>query len=154
LAMEMLEKIIAETAEDMLELEREENFIISCYYDALHQEELAEARVMNAQAQENAAATQVRLIEEFDGDYEADERKRDLNVIHANEEIEAFESRMKSKSIMHENEYLIQEFEIKKQLEDLQKKEENFKADLEDVKNIVREQLRQKWDVGKEEQQS
>ena len=152
LAMEMLERIIVETAEDMLELEREEIFVISSFYDALHQEELAEARKVDAQARENAAAEQVKYIEEFDGDYEVDERKRDLNVVHANEDIEAFERRVQSESVKHENEYLLQEFEIKKQLEELQKKEDTYKADLEAIKDIVREQLRQEWDVTKDEQ--
>mmetsp|Transcript_18131 Transcript_18131/g.26909 ORF Transcript_18131/g.26909 Transcript_18131/m.26909 type:complete len:225 (-) Transcript_18131:85-759(-) len=153
-AIEMLEKIIAATAEEMLELEREELFVISSFFDALHQEELAEARMIEAKSQEDAAASRVKLIEDFDGDYEVDERKKDLNVFHVNEENEAFESRIKAMAIRRENEYLLQEFEIKKQMEELQKKEEIFKEDLQKIQAIVRDQLRQEWDNKKEGQKS
>jgi len=148
----MLEKVIADTAEEMLELEREEQFVISSFFDALHQEELAEARMIEAKSQEDAAASRVKLIEDFDGDYEVDERKKDLNVFHVNEENEAFESRVKAKAVRRENEYLVQEFDIKKQLEELQKKEEMFKADLQEIQAIVRDQLRQEWTNKKEGQ--
>jgi len=57
----MLEKIIAATAEEMLELKREELFVISSFFDALHQEELAEARMVEAKSQEDAAASRVLL---------------------------------------------------------------------------------------------
>lgn len=138
----------------MLELEREELFVISSFFDALRQEELAEARMVEAKSQEDAAATRVKLIEDFDGDYEVDERKRDFNIFHANKDNEAFESRMKAKAISRENEYLLKDFEIKKQLEELQKKEEMFKEDLKEIQAIVRDQLRQEWDNKKEGQKS
>jgi len=150
----MLEKIIAATAEEMLELEREELFVISSFFDALHQEELAEARMVEAKSQEDAAASRVLLIEDFDGDYEVVERKKDLNIFHVDAENEAFESRIKAMAIRRENEYLLQEFEIKKQMEELQKKEEIFKEDLQKIQAIVRDQLRQEWDNKKEGQKS
>jgi hypothetical protein len=150
----LLEKTIADTAEEMLELEREELFVISSFFDALHQEELAEARIVEAKSQEDAAASRVKYIEDFDDDYEVDERKRDLNTFHANEDNEAFESRMKAKAIRRENEYLIKDFEMKKQVEELQKKEEMFKEDLEEIQAIVRDQLRQEWTNKKEGQKS
>ena len=146
----MLEKIIATTAEEMLKLEREELFVISSFFDTLHQEELEEARKTETKCKEDAAATMVKLIEEYDGD----ERMKDTAIVHANGENEEFDSNMRANAILREHEHLLQEFEIKKQLEELQKREETFKADLQQIQKFVRDQLHQEWNKKKEGQKS
>lgn len=141
----MLEKVIAETSEEMLELQREENYIIANFLDALHKEEMAEAISARLDSQEEAERANLNSVEEFDGDYEVNERKRDMSSFHFMKEKEQFERSLKDKALDDENKFLTEEFERKKHLEELQQKEKDLKADLRSIQEIVRDQLRQEW---------
>lgn len=147
LAIEMLEKVIAETSEEMLELQREENDIIANFLEALHEEEMAEAIAARLESQEEAARASLKLVEEFDDDYEVNERKRDMSSFHFIKEQEKLERSLKEKALNDENKFLTEDYEIKKHLEQLKQKERNLKADLRSIQEIIREQLRREWEA-------
>lgn len=145
LALEMLEAVIADTAEEMLDLEREEQYFIHAFHEALEREEIAEAKAAQARALENSASKDLSLIDDFDDYYEIDERKRELNRFHVGEIEEQTENRLKTEAMIDEREYLIQEFDVKKKIESLKEKEEHLKTDLDTIKDIIRDQLRAEW---------
>lgn len=145
LALEMLEAVIADTAEEMLDLEREEQYFIHAFHEALEREEIAEAKATQARALENSASKDLSLIDDFDDYYEIDERKRELNRFHVGEIEEQTENRLKTEAMIDEREYLIQEFDVKKKIESLKEKEEHLKTDLDAIKDIIRDQLRAEW---------
>lgn len=145
LALEMLEAVISDTAEEMLDLEREEQYFIHAFNEALEREEIAEAKAAQARALENSSSKDLSLIDDFNDNYEIDERKRELNRFHVGEIEEQAEKRRKTKAMIDEREYLIQDFDVKKKIESLKKKEENLKTDLDAIKDIIRDQLRAEW---------
>lgn len=145
LALEMLEAVIADTAEEMLDLEREEQYFIHAFNEALEREEIAEAKAAQARALENSASKDLSLIDDFDDNYEIDERRRELNRFHVGEIEDQAENRLKTEAMLDEREYLIQEFDVKKQIESLKEKEEHLKTDLDAIKDIIRDQLRAEW---------
>eukprot|EP00557_Chaetoceros_sp_GSL56_P003709 CAMPEP_0176493872 /NCGR_PEP_ID=MMETSP0200_2-20121128/9777_1 /TAXON_ID=947934 /ORGANISM="Chaetoceros sp., Strain GSL56" /LENGTH=353 /DNA_ID=CAMNT_0017891557 /DNA_START=1209 /DNA_END=2267 /DNA_ORIENTATION=+ len=147
LAIEMLEKVIAETSEEILELQREEDNTFANFLDALHKEEVAEALLARLKAQEAGALDSLNLVEEFDGDYEVNERKRDMSSFHFMKEKEEIEKDLKNEALDDENIYLTKEYEGKKSLQELKQKERDLKADLRSIQEIVREQLRREWAV-------
>jgi len=154
LAVDMLEQVIADTAAQMVELELDTDFAIASFFDTLHKEEIAEARAAKARAEEKAAEDRVMSIEEFDGDYEANERKRDMAVYHASHDLEDFEIREMTNAARDESEKLIQEYDTKKQLSELKTVEDVLKGDLKDFQKIVRDQLRKEWEQQKKEQKT
>ena len=106
---------------------------------------MTEASLARAKARENAASNRISAIEDFADEYEIDERKRGMSIIHVNEEDEKFERREKSYAVRQEKQSLIQEFDMNKHLADLREKEEVLKADLREIQDIVRDQLRAEW---------
>jgi hypothetical protein len=149
MAVEVLEMLIAYEADDILELERDETYAVASFLDALQKEDISEARYAFAKAKERSASERMNQIEEFDGDYEVDERKRDMAEMHVNKEAEKVYKRKKSVAVRRENEYLTQEFDMNKKLDELKSHEKTLKADLEEVKEIVRAQLRAEWEEQK-----
>lgn len=143
----MLEKVIAETTEEMLDLQREEHYVLSKFLDALHKEEIAEAVEAKLESQENALGSSLNLLEDFDGAYEVNERKRDMSTFHFIKQQEKFEKDLKSMALADENAYLTKEFEMNKRLEELKQKEKDLKADLREIQQIVREQIRREWET-------
>ena len=69
--------------------------------------------------------------------------------MHVNKEAEKVYKRKKSVAVRRENEYLTQEFDMNKKLDELKSHEKTLKADLEEVKEIVRAQLRAEWEEQK-----
>lgn len=151
LAIEMLETVIAETADAMLDLEREEAFLMTTFNEAIEREELAEAKLAKARALEDAASMNLRMIEDFGGDYEADERRRELNLFHAGELDENLENKLESEAIREEHEILMREYDLKKDLRALKAKEQALKQDIKEIEEIVRQQLREEWESNKME---
>ena len=150
LAMEVLERVIAVTEEEMHELQMKEQNVISSFLDALQREEMAEARYAQAKFEEQAARDNVELIERFSGKYEVDERRRDMAQAHLNVDKEKFYRRSKSKAVRDENEYLTEDFDMKEKRARLKKEEEALKADLKEVQRILSNQLRTEWEEKKE----
>jgi hypothetical protein len=153
LAIEMLEKLIAYEHDDVLEIERDETYAFASFLDALEKEEMAEAREAKFSKKERAAMERMSEIEDFADEYEVDERKRDMSTFHANKEREEFYKRRKSEAVREENEALMEEFDMKKKLDELKHHEKILKTDLEEVKNIVRDQLRSEWEAKKNRQE-
>ncbi len=147
MAVEVLEKLIAYEAEDILELEREETYVIASFLDALNQEEMAEARSAKARSQEESAERKMYEVEDFGDEYENTERRRDMSDFHVNKEAEQFYKRRKVEAVRRENEYLTKEFDMNKKLDELKNHEKILKQDLQEVKQIVRNQLRAEWEA-------
>lgn len=147
MAVEVLEKLIAYEAEDILELEREETYVIASFLDALNQEEMAEARSAKARSQEESAERKMYEVEDFGDEYENTERRRDMSDFHVNKEAEQFYKRRKAEAVRRENEYLTKEFDMNKKLDELKNHEKILKQDLQEVKQIVRNQLRAEWEA-------
>ena len=66
----------------MLDLEREEQYFIHAFNEALEREEIAEAKAAQARALDNSASKDLSLIDDFNGNYEIDERKRAYSEMH------------------------------------------------------------------------
>ena len=150
LAMEVLERIIAVSEEEMLQLEREEESVIGSFLEALQREEIAEARYAQAEYQEEEARKRIQQIEEFSDEYELEERRRDMALAHANLDEEKFQKREKSHAIRDENEKLIQDFDMNKKFEKLKDHEKELKADLKEIQEIMMGQLRKEWEEERE----
>eukprot|EP01083_Nonionella_stella_P032109 87862_1 len=145
LALEMLESVIADTAERMLEMEMEENYIIASFFDALAQEQVAGQRAMVAEAESKAARERVRSIEEFDDDYESEERRRDFGIAHASEDVEEFEKEMKDEAVKFQKDFMKQGTDIQQKASRMELDKHFVANDLQEVQEIIQQQLRAEW---------
>ncbi len=145
LAVEMLESVIADTAEKMLEMEIEENYIIASFFNALHQEQVAGQRAMAAEAESKAARERVRSIEEFDDTYESEERRRDFGVAHASEDVEDFEKEMKDEAVQFQKDFMRQGTNVQEKASRMELDKHFVAKDLQEVQDIIQQQLRAEW---------
>ncbi len=149
----MLESVIADAAKQMIEIENDQNLVISQYFDVMEEEQKAEARAAQEASQEKAATNRVVFIEEFNDNYEVQERRRDMAVSHAAHEAAEVEEEA-AKALSEEKEKLMEkEQSLEKQLIEHKRNEEILKADLKEIQNIVRDELLKEWEQQQEQLQ-
>jgi len=144
-AIQVLEKLIADKIKQIAGMELQLQSITQAFFRDIHREEMAEARTAVALKEAQAAEERLHDTEGFDGIHERDERKRDLAVSHVAHEEQNFERRVESDAVREEKEDLLREYEMNRALERERRQEDVLRADLKEIKEMMKEQFLVEW---------
>lgn len=145
IGIQMLETLIAETAQRIAYMDLEKDSIVEEFFNEVYKGEMAEQKMLQAFNEALAAKQRMELTEGFDGYYECLERKRDLTVVHAAHEIREFERKLESIALKDEKDKFLLEYEMSKQMKRLRQDEDVFKADLKEMNNILKKRSIAEW---------
>ena len=149
----MLETVIADAAQKMVDIEMDQDLVISQFYEELEEEHIAEAKAAKEGMNEEAANERVTFIEEFNDDYEVEERRRDMAVSHAAQEFAKAQEQIIKDAATNADELIGKEEKLERQLAEHRRNEEILKADLRDIQEIVRDELLKEWEAQQQKQQ-
>jgi len=141
----MLEKSIAVAAEKLLEAEFRRDAANAALRDALEEEHKAEARGKKLSCEAQVAEENFKATEEFDGTYEAEERRRDLAVSHAANHLYDDVKHILYTAISKEKEAKSEKEKMETRMRRLEQNEAELKADLKEIQKIIANRLAEEW---------
>ncbi len=142
----MLESVIADAAKKMVEIENNQDLVITQFYDVLEKEHISEARAAEEALKGEAANNRIFFIEEFNDSYEIEERRRDMAVSHAAQQSARDEEQIAQKAFQEKEKLMKDEEKLERQLAEHKKNEDILKADLREIQNFVRDELLKEWE--------
>ena len=151
IAIEVIESVIAESAQRLIELENMQGFVIGSFFEAIEEEQLSEAKETKASAEEQAARSRAADTEEFDDIDDFTERKRDMAVAHASHNVMEDEKILGVEAKKQELKAKEEEQKIKGQMDEMKKSERMLRDDLRELQSAVRDALVAEWENAKDQ---
>jgi hypothetical protein len=151
LAIQMLQGAIARAAEEILDTEIRHDQVLASFYDTLDEERFYKEEATKVYKEAKASEERLDSIEEFDGDYELEERRRDMSVHHSARDLVQDIRHKFSNAKGREKDAILMEKELQGKLDQLHKEKKVLEDDMKELKKIVQEQLSKEW---KEEEEN